>query len=162
MTSLIMTFVLRYRRCWRDQSCWPWWGHGRRGADPNVVSRNLSFNVHHVNKVWSWCVKGWRMRHQMGMKAASGLDPCRMSGVKLHNVGGDLLIWGVTEQILQVLDVLDCHSEKKQNVEVLKLLIFFCTLISPFVARLSPKVSFLTTAQGNQSLVIFFSKCIAQ
>ena len=90
------------------------------------------------------------MRHQMGMKAASGLDPCRMCGVKLHNVGGNLLIWGVTEQILQVLDVLNCHSEKEQNVEVINL--FFCTLISPFVARLSPKVSFLTTAQGNQSL----------
>ena len=123
MTSLIMTFVLRYRRCWRGQSCRPRWGHGRRGADPNVVSRNLSFNVHHVNKVWSWCVKGWRMRHQMGMKAASGLDPCRMCGVKFHNVGGDLLIWGVTEQILQVLDVLDCHSEKEQKVR--KLSIFF-------------------------------------
>ena len=143
-----MTFVLRYRRGWRGQSCRPRWGHGRRGADPNVVSRNLSFNVHHVNKVWSWCVKGWRMRHQMGMKAASGLDPCRMCGVKFHNVGGDLLIWGVTEQILQVLDVLDCHSEREK---MLKLLIFFSTLISPFVARLSPKVSFLTTAQGNQS-----------
>ena len=91
------------------------------------------------------------MRHQMGMKAASGLDPCRMCRVKLHNVGGDLLIWGVTEQILQVLDVLNCHSEKEQNGAevVINVLSLF---ISPFVARLLPKVSFLTTAQGNQCL----------